>query len=102
MPSAMKDYLSSEWWAVADCVDAYEAACGNGFPDLRSFADRLSAADRPVALAELVKIELERRWKSGEKKRIEEYLRDYPELSQPPVELSDLVAHEYLIRSRHG
>lgn len=102
MASMIKDYLSPQWWAIADCVDAYESDCGSGFPDLRSFVERLAPADRPAGLAELAKIELERRWRLGQRKKVEDYLRDYPELNDPSVSLDDLVAQEYLVRSRHG
>ncbi len=102
MASMIKDYLSPQWWAIADCVDAYESNCGGGFPDLRSFVERLPPADHPAGLAELAKIELERRWRSGQRKKIEDYLRDYPELNDSSVSLDDLVAQEYLVRSRHG
>ncbi|HKD36835.1 MAG TPA: serine/threonine-protein kinase, partial [Pirellulales bacterium] len=102
MASIMKDYLSPQWWAIADCVDAYETNCGSGFPDLRPFVERLAPADRAAGLAELVKIELERRWRSGDRRKIEDYLRDYPELKGSSVSLDQLVAQEYLVRSRHG
>ena len=102
MPDAVKDYLSPQWWAIAECVDAYEAQCGTEFPDLRKFVASLPVADRPVAIAELMKIELERRWNAGVKKQVEDYLREYPELSDPSVSLSDLVDHESAVRQRHG
>ncbi|HEV2971142.1 MAG TPA: protein kinase [Pirellulales bacterium] len=102
MPNVIKDYLSPQWWAVADCADAYESECGNSFPELRSYVERLTPADRPAGLAELVKIEMERRWRSGTRKKVEDYLRDYSELSDPSVSLSELVVHEALIRARHG
>jgi len=102
MPDAVKDYLSPQWWAVAECVDAYEAKCGTEFPDLRKFVAGLPASDRPVAIAELMKIEMERRWNAGVKKQVEDYLREYPELADPSVSLSDLVGHESAVRQRHG
>ncbi|HEY2148895.1 MAG TPA: hypothetical protein VGH32_13220, partial [Pirellulales bacterium] len=102
MASMIKDYLSPQWWAIADCVDSYESNCGSGFPDLRPFVERLAPADRPAGLAELAKIELERRWRSGQRKKVEDYLHDYPELNDPSVSLDDLVAQEFLVRSRHG
>jgi predicted Ser/Thr protein kinase len=102
MPNVIKDYLSPQWWAVAECADAYETECGNGFPDLRSFVERLAPTDRAAGLAELVKVEIERRWRSGARKQIEDYLRDYPELKDASVSLNDLVAQESLVRARYG
>ena len=101
MPSVIKDYLPSQWWAIAECADAYETACGNGFPELRPFVERLASGDRAAGLAELVKVELERRWRSGARKQIEDYLRDYPELNDSSVSLNDLVAQESLVRARY-
>ncbi len=102
MTAAMKSYLSPQWWAIAECADAYETSCGTDFPNLRSFVQRLSPADLAAGLAELVKIEIERRWRMGVHKQIEDYLRDYPELKDPSVSLGDLVLQESTVRSRHG
>ena len=102
MTAAIKDYLSPQWWAIADCVDAYETQSGNGFPNLRSFVERLAPPDRVTGLAELVKIELELRWRSGDRKQVEDFLREYPELKDPSISLEDLAAQEALVRSRCG
>ncbi len=102
MTGAIKDYLSPQWWAIADCVDAYETQSGHGFPDLRSFVERLAPTDRPTGLAELVKIELELRWRSGDRKQVEDFLREYPELQDPSISLEDLAAQESLVRSQCG
>jgi serine/threonine protein kinase len=102
MTAVIKDYLSPQWWAIADCVDAYETRRDGGFPDLRSFVERLAPADRLTGLAELVKIELELRWRSGDRKHVEDYLREYPELKDASVSLEELAVQESLVRSRCG
>ncbi len=102
MTAAIKDYLSPQWWAVADCVDAYETRRDSGFPDLRSFVERLAPADRLNGLAELVKIELELRWRKGDHKHVEDFLREYPELKDPSVSLEELAVQESTVRSRCG
>ena len=102
MTGAIKDYLSPQWWAIADCVDAYETQSGRGFPDLRPFVERLAPADRSTGLAELVKIELELRWRSGDRKQVEDFLREYPELQDPSISLEDLAVQESLVRSQCG
>ncbi len=101
MATPIKELLPQQWWSIAECADAYESSCGDGFPDLREFAGRLPPTDRAAALSELVKIEMERRWRKGESKKVEDYLRDYPELNQP-ASLEELVAQESLVRSRYG
>ncbi len=81
MNSPIKQLLPEQWWRIAACVDAYEAACGEGFPDLRGFVGELPVEERPAALLELIKVDLERRLLHGETRQIEDYLAEYPELS---------------------
>jgi Flp pilus assembly protein TadD/serine/threonine protein kinase len=77
--------------------------------DLGWTPDRLPAQVRELpaagplrlpALAELVKIDLERQWQHGRRVAVEDYLRDYPELARangPPL---DLIAVEMEVRAR--
>jgi hypothetical protein len=102
MSESTKDMLPGQWWAIADCVDAYELGSRDGFPELRQFASRSEPAFRGAALAELVKVDLERRWAKGEKRNVEAYLQDYPELRSNTDSFAEIVQQEYLIRSRHG
>jgi predicted Ser/Thr protein kinase len=97
-----KDLLPGQWWAIAECVDAYETGSRDGFPELRQFASRAEPTFRGAALAELVKVDLERRWTKGEKRNIEAYLQEYPELRQDADSFAEIVQQEYFIRSRHG
>src|SRR5262245_44667564 len=96
-----KDLLPGEFWAVAECVDAYEQESKGGFPPLRPYAERAQPVFRGAALAELVKVDLERRWSSGDRRRVEDYLKDYPELSSSDS-LAEIVQQEYFLRSRGG
>ena len=80
MPETNKDFLPASWWAVAAIVDAYESEAGKGFPELRSFVERVETPFRKEALVELIKVEVERGWRVGRPKRIEDYLREFPEL----------------------
>jgi predicted Ser/Thr protein kinase len=88
--------------AVLRVVEAYQAGCGHGFPDLRGFAARAARAYRPVALAELVKIELQRRWRAGQPKWVEDYLAEYSELRDASVSREELIRYECIARSRHA
>src|SRR5206468_3812452 len=54
------------------------------------------------ALVELVKIDLERQWRSGRRPCLEAYLKFYPELGTPEDALPDLLLSEYEARRRHG
>src|SRR5262245_19259354 len=102
MSESTKDMLPGQWWAIADCVDAYETGSRDGFPELRQFASRTDPAFRGAALAELVKVDLERRWAKGEKRNIEAYLQEYPELRSNADSFAEIVQQEYFIRSRNG
>jgi len=104
MPDSIstKDMLPGQWWAVAECVDAYESESREGFPDLRKYADRAAADFRGAAMAELVKVDLERRWAAGDRRRVEDYLNQYPELRASADSLAEIVQQEYFVRSRHG
>ena len=73
--------------------------CRRQFPDLRSFAHRADAQHQLAALAELVKVDFERRWDAGQHRRIEQYLVEYPELSGSSVSLEKLIHYECLVRS---
>jgi tetratricopeptide (TPR) repeat protein len=53
---------------------------------------------RRVALVEMVKIDLERRWQRGERIGLPDYLRQYPELGTPCTVPADLVRAEYEVR----
>src|SRR5271156_5393747 len=97
-----KDMLPGQWWAVAECVDAYESESRDGFPDLRPYADRAGPNFRGAAMAELVKVDLERRWAAGDRRRVEDYLNQYPELRGNADSLTEMVQQEYSVRSRHG
>jgi eukaryotic-like serine/threonine-protein kinase len=55
---------------------------------------------RRLVLTELIKVDLEYRWKSGRPRRIEEYLADFPELAAPVP--CDLIFEEYQVRRRAG
>ncbi len=53
-----------------------------------------------TALVELVHVDLERRLKAGEDRRVEYYRDRYPRLSDDPAILVDLIAAEYELRLR--
>ncbi len=102
MSDTTKHALPEQWSAVADCVDAYEIEHGGSFPDLRHYAQRAPSPQRVAALAELVKVDIERRWANGQQRRVEDYLQEYPELSGSGPLSEELAQQEFLVRSRHG
>ena len=57
---------------------------------------------RLPALAEMVKIDLERQWQQGRRLPIEAYLKTYPELGTRKTVTADLIQAEYEVRRQFG
>ena len=103
MQESAKKPLSAEWMAIAEQVDAYESDSSDGkFPELRAYADRVDPAMRGAVLVELVKVDLERRWQAGQHRKVEDYLGEYPELSEGDISIEDIVRQEFQVRASHG
>jgi serine/threonine protein kinase/WD40 repeat protein len=93
----------AEW--IDQVADAFEGAWIHGPPP--QIADALGTATgetRAALLRELLKIDLEYRWRSGDRRYLEDYLAEFPELLGPEGALpDDLVLCASLIRTRfHG
>ena len=88
---------------VSERIGAYERQMsGDSFPDLRAFVESLDDAQKSLVLVELVKVDLERRWRSGRPRMLEDYFREYPELGDPAMPSPDLIQEEYKVRCRWG
>ena len=57
---------------------------------------------RLPALAEMVKIDLERQWRRGRQVSLESYLEEFPELGSPGDVSADLIQAEYEVRRQFG
>ncbi len=57
---------------------------------------------RQAALVELVKIDLERQWQAGNRRTVEDYLRQFPDLGSQGAVSTDLLLAEYEARHRFG
>ncbi len=85
------DRLAQAWDRVLDSP--------SGEPALESFLDGLEPSERRTALCELIKIDLERRWEAGRQpKKIEFYLRRFPELLSGDGLPVHLIFEEFQIR----
>jgi hypothetical protein len=80
------------WGAVADAVRQLEQSWQSG-GDKRLHALLPAAGDRlrSAVLLELVKVDQEFRWERGDRKRVEDYLAEWPELSLDAASISELV-----------
>ncbi len=102
MNERIGDPRSHHWHSIADCVDAYEAACGSTFPDPTDYVARLDPSLRDRALLDLLKVQIELRWKAGRGMLVEEYQQRYAALLKEADALTELVLWEYRIRRRTG
>ncbi len=101
MEALAKDCLPQDWWDVARCVDEYEAARPSGPPDLRALAERASPSGAAAAIAELAAVDMEHQWESGQRKTVEEYLDEFPELRADHRHVAELIAQEFEVRCQN-
>jgi hypothetical protein len=89
-----------EWSVVHRIVTRFEQAHRRG--ERPTIEEALAGAGphRARALVELVHSDLDRRLKDGEPARVEDYLRDFPELNLDRRALVDLIVAEWTIRRR--
>jgi len=77
-----------EW--IDQEADRFEAAWRSGTPPaLGDFLATATGTERTHLLKELVKIDLEHRWRHGDHRAVEDYLLDWPELCGPDGWLAD-------------
>ncbi len=96
-PPSVKDWIDQ----VADQFDS--AWQCEPRPDIASFLGRAEGEGRRALLGELVKIDLEYRWKSGQPRDLEAYLADFPDLAGPDGTLSnELVLYAWKLRREFG
>ncbi|MFO0876195.1 MAG: serine/threonine-protein kinase [Gemmataceae bacterium] len=72
----------------------------HGYPDLTSYLPGHDDPARRSTLLDLIRIDLEYRWKSENGCLIEEYLARHPEVAADPDALVELIAWEYELRQR--
>ncbi len=99
-PSRHDELHTERWTKLEEIVDRFEAAWQRG--ERPSIAEFLHAgvADRRELLVELVHAELELRIKGGDAARVEQYLSQFPELTNRRLTVLDLIAAEFTMRQR--
>jgi Protein kinase domain len=96
-----------EWERLQNCIDGFEDAWlrsleqGN-FVEIRAFLPGPNDALRPTALEELIKTELEIRYRQGEGVDLGYYMQQFPELGGSEKLSAHLVYEEYRVRHRYG
>jgi hypothetical protein len=76
---------------------AWEAA---GQPPIAAFLPPGDAKDRLLVLAELVRIDMDHRWRRQQQALAEDYLQQFPELAQGGQGVGELLAAEIEARPR--
>jgi serine/threonine protein kinase len=91
------------WQALADHVESFVSAWESGAePPLASFLPSEPSPLRRLTLVELIKVDLEYRWRpAGKPRSIESYLAEFPELAQGGFPC-DLVYEEFHVRKQAG
>src|SRR5262249_53132103 len=84
-------------------VDSFEEARKDAATlDFERFLPPPGAPLRPMVLQELVKSDLEIRWRRGQATALEYYLARYPELGRADAVPAQLVYEEYRVRQLFG
>src|SRR5262249_50776654 len=92
------------WSQLAERLDAlaqrWEA--GDLSPNLAEFAPPGPPALRRLALTELIKLDLDYRWRKKQERRLEDDQHEFPELAGPAGLPADLIHAEFQARIRAG
>jgi serine/threonine protein kinase len=100
------DHLTTDQWRdLQDCASRLEQRFLSGETaavDLRHFLPPAEAPHRLTVLHELIKTELEARYRHRQGCLLEEFLRRYPELGGPADLPAGLLYEEYRVRRRFG
>lgn len=88
---------------VDAALDRFEAAWRAGQrPTIGQFLDGFDSSVRSVLLLNLVELDLNYRWESGDHQLIEPYVAEWPELQGDGQRLLRLVGYECELRLKHG
>jgi serine/threonine protein kinase len=102
-PAHLGELTAVEWQQLQALLDRCEQAWQDGGrPDLAGLLPPPGDRLRLVALLELIKSELEVRWRRGDRAVLEEYLKAFPELRQEQGLWPAVLAEEYRVRRVYG
>ncbi|MEX2189033.1 MAG: serine/threonine-protein kinase [Pirellulales bacterium] len=91
------------WEALAERLEAFSEAWDRGGPpSIAEFLPDGPAGLRRMAVVELVKYDLERRWQSGDRRRVDAYVAELPELAEGEGPPADLLYEEFHCRRQAG
>ena len=88
---------------LIEAIDALEQSWRSvNNADLTEFLPAPQHPHRVQILAKLIKIDQEHRWKSNDQKLLEQYLKEWPELTDNRTVIIDLLRAECVTRERFG
>jgi serine/threonine protein kinase/formylglycine-generating enzyme required for sulfatase activity len=92
-----------QWQRLQEIADRFERSWRKGEPvGLRELLPSPGDPLRSAVLHELIKIDLEFRWKQGRPVVLEDYVEKYPELGSLRELSPPLIFEEYRVRKLHG
>ncbi len=96
---AHDELTHDDWAALSEAVLQFEALWQQASsPSIRPFLRSEGDPLRLRLLIELARVDQERRWERGDRKQVEDYLKDWPELGGTPRALAELLQSECLTR----
>ena len=102
-PTDFRRLSDDEWAQFQERADRFaEAAARAPVIDWTAHLDGLTGNLRKAILHEFIKIDLESRWKRGDRAFVDDYLRRFPELGGPYELPTHLVHEEFRIRRSFG
>lgn len=106
-PSNFGQLTKEQWDRLQEYLDRLEQAWDSANPriaavDLRDWLPPAGDPLRSAALLEMIKTELEIRWRRGHGLALEKYLERFPELGNGSTLPTALLYEEYRVRQRFG
>lgn len=86
-----------------DAVDCFEKDWSPAAPgDLRCLLEKFGLEGDPSALTELIRIDIELRYKDGLSTRLEDYFQEFESLLSEPQHVAEIAFEDFRSRSVHG
>ncbi|HEV3021455.1 MAG TPA: hypothetical protein VGX76_03275, partial [Pirellulales bacterium] len=103
-PDDLGQLNSADWQHLENLADSLEEAWKQGASvDIKKFLPPAGTPGRAIILLELIKTDLECRWRHGQSVTLEYYLEKFPDdLGSLHVLPSALIYEEYRVRHLHG
>jgi serine/threonine protein kinase len=97
------DNAMATWDVLAQYMEAFLTAWQGGLaPAMANYLPAAPPVLRKLTLVELIKLDLEHRYACRQERLLEDYVREFPELSESAGPPCDLIYEEYHVRKSHG